>query len=145
MNTGMKTKWEKLHSHSRFRPSYPSESVVKFVFKNFPRGNKSKILDLGCGCGRHLLFLAKENYCAYGIDHSMDGIKYSEQLLKKLGLKAELKVSDVDKLPFGENYFDGIVSYAVLYYCTAEKIQKAVDEIYRILKKGCTRIHFSQK
>ena len=31
-----KSRWEELHKLPKFRPQYPSESVVRFLFANFP-------------------------------------------------------------------------------------------------------------
>ncbi|MBF8982972.1 class I SAM-dependent methyltransferase [Lutibacter sp. B2] len=134
MNLNMKKKWETLHSQSRFRPKYPAEIVVQFIFRNFKRDGKIKVLDLGCGTGRHVYFMANENIDAYGVDISESGINYTKKLLQENGLQDNLKVSSVDQLPFDNNYFDGLISYGVLYYCKNEEIKKAVDEIYRVLK-----------
>lgn len=49
-----KEQWIALHQNKRYRPKYPSETVVQFVFRNFIRDGKTKVLDLGCGAGRHV-------------------------------------------------------------------------------------------
>jgi ubiquinone/menaquinone biosynthesis C-methylase UbiE len=134
MDMSMQQKWEDLHKQTRFRPKYPVESVIQFVFKNFKRDKQTKILDLGCGAGRHVYFLANENIDAHGVDISKDGIAYTQKLLSENGLKANLEVSSVDSIPFADEYFDGIICYAVLYYCKSEQIGKAAKEIYRVLK-----------
>ena len=41
--------WIALHQNKRYRPKYPSETVVQFVFRNFERNGITKVLDLGCG------------------------------------------------------------------------------------------------
>ncbi|MCB2310031.1 class I SAM-dependent methyltransferase [Clostridium tagluense] len=136
MNNDMQEKWEVLHSQSRFRPKYPSEQVVQFVFRNFKRDGNTKILDLGCGAGRHVYFMAMENIDTYGVDISREGITNTEKTLKHAGLKARLTVGSVDVISFEDNYFDGILCYGVLYYCKKNEIEKAIDEIYRVLKIG---------
>ncbi|SHI40974.1 Methyltransferase domain-containing protein [Clostridium cavendishii DSM 21758] len=134
MKINMKSLWENLHKQSRFRPKYPCEKVVQFVFKNFKRDGSAKVLDLGCGTGRHVYFMASENIDAYGTDISKDGIEYTTQMLGNHGLKADLKVSTVDKIPYENEYFDGLICYGVLYYCSKEEIEVAVKEIKRVLK-----------
>lgn len=136
MNTDMQKKWEKLHEKSKFRPKYPSEEVVQFVFRNFKRDNTERILDLGCGAGRHVYFMAQENIDAYGCDMSREGIRYTKQVLENNNTSANLDVASVEKLPYKNNFFDGIISYGVLYYCKTEKIKMAIEEIYRVLKIG---------
>ena len=136
MESNMKSLWVNLHKQSRFRPKYPSELVVQFVFRNFSRDGKSKVLDLGCGAGRHVIFMANENIDTYGIDISDEGIEHTEELLKAKGLTADLKVASVAQIPYDNEFFDGLICYGVLYYCKRAEIQKAAREIYRVLKPG---------
>lgn len=131
-NTGVL--WENLHRQDRFRPKYPSEVVVQFVLRTFKRNSENKVLDLGCGAGRHIFFMVNENIDTYGIDVSREGISYTNRLLNEYNLKANLEVSSVEKIPYVDNYFDGIICYGVLYYCDSSEIKNAVKEIYRVLK-----------
>jgi len=132
----IKELWEKLHAQSRFRPKYPSELVVQYVFRNFKRDGNTKVLDLGCGAGRHSYFMARENIDVYGIDISSEGVAYTDKILKQDNLKGEFKVGTLDNIPYGNEFFDGIISCGVLYYCIFSEIEKSAEEIYRVLKKG---------
>ncbi|MPQ32555.1 class I SAM-dependent methyltransferase [Clostridium estertheticum] len=134
MDSNMKIKWEKLHSQGRFRPKYPAGIVVQFVFRNFERNGESKVLDIGCGAGRHVCFMAKENIHAYGVDISKEGVDFTNKILKQEGLNGEAQVATVDQLPFKDDYFEGLMCYGVLYYCKKDEIQKAIKEMYRVLK-----------
>jgi len=129
-------KWNNLHTQKRFQPKYPSEAYVQFVFKNFKRDNSEKVLDLGCGAGRHVFFLASEGIECYGTDISNEGINYVKSLIHKKNLNAELVVSPTKDLPFEDNFFNGIMSYGVLYYMDIADIKKSINEIYRTLKKS---------
>jgi ubiquinone/menaquinone biosynthesis C-methylase UbiE len=132
----MRDKWAALHKQSRFRPKYPSEQVVQFVFRNFSNRGGTKILDLGCGAGRHVYFMAKENFNAYGIDISREGIEFAQGWISECGLTAELRVAPVDCIPFQNGYFDGVICYGVLYYCKFDEIIKSAEEIHRVLQTG---------
>ena len=126
--------WLNLHANIKHQPKYPSSDVVSFVFKNFKKG--STILDLGCGAGRHLKFLAENGFECYGVDYSENGVKASELLLLEHKLKANLQVASAHKLPFESDFFDGLFSIGSLMYGTKEQIQSNAKEIYRVLKKG---------
>lgn len=126
--------WLELHKEKRHQPKYPNDDIVAFTFRNFSRDGK--ILDLGCGAGRHLKFLAENGYKAYGCDYSSNGIEASKYLLDTYALSAELEVASVDNLPYEDNFFDGIISCGVLYYNPKDIIEKSAQEIYRVLKKG---------
>ncbi|EAK7319644.1 class I SAM-dependent methyltransferase [Campylobacter jejuni] len=131
MNT--QEKWHEMHSQKRHQPRYPSSDLVAFVLKNFKTNDQ--ILDLGCGAGRHVKFLAENGFKAFGVDYSENGIKAAQELLKTYNLQADLKVSSVDDIPYEDESFDGLLCYGVLYYNSKEVIEKAAKEIYRVLKK----------
>ena len=135
--------WKKLHGESRYRPKYPSENVVQYVFRNFERNGRTKVLDLGCGAGRHVVFMANENVVPYGVDFSTEGVKYTQERLREIGrdnYADNIKVGDLTKIPFEDDMFDGIICYGALYYLTYEDAKIAVKEIKRILKKNTGKI-----
>ncbi|MBU3934946.1 class I SAM-dependent methyltransferase [Patescibacteria group bacterium] len=144
----MKTRWEDFHTKERFQPKYPADDVVRFVFTHFPKDLKErsnlKILDLGCGAGANAVFLAKEGFQTYATDISEQGLRVTEKRLKEEDLKAILENVSMEKQPFPDDFFDGVISFGVLYYNTADNYQKAVDEIYRTLKKGGKALIFTR-
>lgn len=134
----MEEKWDGLHAQQRFRPRYPSEHVVRFLFTRFPadRREQLKILDLGCGGGRHTVLLAREGFQAYATDISEEGIKHTNAWLREMGLKAVVKKAGMEKQPFPEGFFDGVLAFGVIYYNDFSGLKKTVAEINRILKPG---------
>jgi len=105
--------------------------IVKFFKKN----GVKRVLDLGCGSGRHVVYLAKHGFEVYGIDIAKSGIKIAKNWLKKEGLKANLKVGDIyKKLPYKDNFFDAIISIRVLYHGRIEWIRRCIKEMKRVLK-----------
>ena len=126
--------WINLHKQKRHQPRYPHQLVVSFVLRTFKQGGA--ILDLGCGAGRHLKFLAENGFEAYGCDYSSSGIKASQELLASANLKANFEIASVDNLPYDDEFFDGLICFGVLYYNDKQSIQKAAGEIFRVLKKG---------
>lgn len=106
----------------------------------FIKETKGKILDLGCGTGRHFTKTEAE---IYAVDFSNEMIKYAKLKAKKLKLKnIKFFVADAWKLPFPDNYFDAVLCIAVMHCIqTKAKRQKVLDEIYRVLKpKGRAKI-----
>lgn len=144
----MRDKWNKLNSMKIFQPKYPNEHVVRFVFTQFQRNLKKrcnmKFLDLGCGAGRHTVFLAREGFQTYATDISEEGLKVVEERLKNKKLQGILKEAKMEKQPFFDNFFDGIISFGVFYYNNLDVYQKAVSEMYRILKRGGIALVFTR-
>ncbi|MEW6558107.1 MAG: class I SAM-dependent methyltransferase [Elusimicrobiota bacterium] len=110
------------------------EDIPK-VLTLFKKHNIKKILDLGCGSGRHVIYFTKRGFDVYGIDISKEGLNITKSWLKKEKLKANLKIGSVyEKLPYQNNFFDAIISVQVIHHARIKTIRKAIREIERILK-----------
>lgn len=94
-----------------------------------------RVLDLGCGTGRHIVYLAKKGFDVYGIDNAKTGIKQTRQWLKSKQLNANLKIGSIYKrLPYKNDFFDAIISTQSIHHQRIENIRKTIHEIERILK-----------
>ena len=92
--------WEAIYQ-TRGCNRYPSEEVIGFIMRHFskvPDRKQVKILEIGCGQGANLSFLAREGFDAYGIDGSKTAIEKSKEMLKADGLNAHLQVGDFVEL-----------------------------------------------
>jgi SAM-dependent methyltransferase len=96
----------------------------------------NRILDAGCGNGRHIVFFAEQGFNVYGIDISREAIEIAKAWLVQKGLKADLRVGDIKKLPFDDEFFDAIISFGVLDHITFSNAKKAIKEIKRVLMPG---------
>ncbi|MFA5725474.1 MAG: class I SAM-dependent methyltransferase [Candidatus Omnitrophota bacterium] len=59
-----------------------------------------KILDIGCGTGRHAIELAKRGYQVTGIDLSESQLKRAREKAKEQGVKIDFQRHDARNLPF---------------------------------------------
>ncbi|XOB41730.1 MAG: class I SAM-dependent methyltransferase [Candidatus Nealsonbacteria bacterium] len=107
------------------------------IVKIFKKHNVKKVLDLGSGTGRHVIYLAKNGFEVYGIDISEEGIKITKNWLRENELKAGLKVGSIyKKLQYKDNFFDAVISTSTIHHARIKTIRKAIKEIERILKPG---------
>jgi len=76
---------------------------VGAVAKTMREANMSKVLDFGCGTGRHTVYLANMGFEVYGFDRSEAAIGRARLELAKHGLGANLRVWDMNEtpLPYG--------------------------------------------
>ena len=105
------------------------------IAKIFKEQKVKRVLDLGSGSGRHLVYLAKHGFASYGFDISEEGIEITKEWLKAEGLAADLKVgSFYDKLPYPDNFFDAVISTSAIHHAKITSIRKAIYEIERVLR-----------
>ena len=132
--------WDCFFGDDKHKLRYPDDYVVGFVFRNFGNINDKvrwkgvRILDLGCGTGRHLVFMAREGFSVCGFDYSKDALNVARSFLESHELDADLKEGDMVSLPWSDNYFDAVVAWGVIYFNTLSKIKKTMKEINRVLK-----------
>jgi ubiquinone/menaquinone biosynthesis C-methylase UbiE len=109
--------------------------LVKKASSIFKKHGVSRVLDLGCGTGRHTLFLASSGFDAYGVDISEAGVAITGEKLKRAGLRATLRINDFDSLHFKGGYFDAVISTHTIHHAKIDKIRMALKEIHRVLKQ----------
>jgi ubiquinone/menaquinone biosynthesis C-methylase UbiE len=67
--------------------------------------NKSlKILDVGCGTGRHVIELTKRGYSATGIDLSESQLQRAKEKAKLNNLIIDFLQQDARNLPFNQEF-----------------------------------------
>jgi len=93
------------------------------------------VLDVGYGGGTFIPSLAQLAKEVHGID-TMPYPQKVNKILKKEGIKAKLTVGSIFKTPYKSNYFDRVVCVSVLEHFKGRELNKAVKEMYRILKPG---------
>lgn len=97
-----------------------------------------KILDAGCGDGRNLHWFLKNNFEIYGIDQNEEAIAQVRNANPEK-IKNRFTVASVEHLNFKDNFFDHIISSAVLHFASNHKHFKTMlKEMLRVLKPDGT-------
>ena len=94
------------------------------------RGDGLRILDVGCGTGHHLAQLARRGFEVAGIDASPQMLE--EARTNNPG--ADVRLADVEELPFDNASFDFVLCIEVLRYMRDS--EPTIHEIARVLKPG---------
>lgn len=99
--------------------------------------SSNKVLDIGCGHGRHVIYFAKKGCEVYGLDNYPTVIRKLRKELVKLGLSANLTVRDFrDRLPYPAHFFDMIIATRSIEHARADEIRKIFREIDTVIKPG---------
>ena len=93
------------------------------------------LLDLGTGTGRLLELLAPLYARATGVDASADMLAIARANLGRAGrVNAQVRLGDIQHLPFVRNSFDVVTIHQVLHYL--DEPERAVAEAARVLRPG---------
>lgn len=125
--------WRERHSHELW--SVPDTEVVALL-ETLRGEGVEKVLDLGFGLGRHVILFAREGFDTHGIEPTSSGFAYCEEWLKAEGLHADIRTGEMTELPYGDGFFDFVLSWNVIYHGTLSRLRKALEEIRRVARKG---------
>jgi ubiquinone/menaquinone biosynthesis C-methylase UbiE len=127
--------WDTAYQQRPYVEKNPHEGLVRLMAK-LDRPTTSQILDLGCGDGRHLIFLAQQGYTPIGIDQAIWGLRRSKQWVEKERLKTKLVCGQVSSLPLSSESIDAVISIQVIHHQYLSGIQRAISEVQRILRNN---------
>lgn len=126
--------WNEVYKR-RGKLQYKKDPLIsKEVIPLFKKYNVEKILDLGCGTGRHSILFAKEGFTVVGIDISEVAINISEETLRNPRIC--FFPGDMRDIKFPNSYFDAVFCFLVVHHAKVYEIWKTFDEITRVLKEG---------
>jgi len=103
-------------------------------FYDFQLPEGSTVLEAGCGIGVCSRYYARQGYRVYAIDISSKAVEITKKSFRIFGLEGEIKLGNVENIPYPDNYFDCLVSNGVIHH--TPNTEKAVEEFYRVLKRG---------
>ncbi|HEY40346.1 MAG TPA: class I SAM-dependent methyltransferase [Dehalococcoidia bacterium] len=128
--------WELIYrltsTYDRAVPHEDTEDLHRLFQENGVR----RILDLGCGDGRHLHFFSGLGYQISGLDYAPSALYLAGEWLTGENLSAELVCADMTGIPWRDEQFDAVISCLVINHNPVERIRRTIEEIYRVLKSG---------
>ena len=126
--------YEKLYS---YRDEDEAKKLADLIEKLVPQANYKKILDLGCGRGRHSLTLAERGYDVSGTDLSPKAIKKAKQLATERGLNnVHFEIRDMREVL--SHKFDAILNLFTTfgYFLDDEENASVFDSVHKMLDKN---------
>ena len=81
-----------------------TEQEVDFLVAALGLGPGARVLDVGCGPGRHSLSLARRGFDVLGVDHSPDFVALATEAAGAEALPARFAVLDVRDLAFAAEF-----------------------------------------
>lgn len=120
---------------------YPSEDLIRFIAQRFyraPERGQVRILELGCGPGGNLWYLAREGLAAYGMDGSPTALEKARRRLELEvpGWTGELVQGDIQAIPLPDEYFDAVLDVEAVCCNPYDAAQGIYAEAARVTKPG---------
>jgi SAM-dependent methyltransferase len=111
-------------------------------FSRFPIESGERVLDLGCGFGRHAFEAYRRGANVVAVDRSQAELEQVESLFRAMqssgeapaGRVARTVRADLLALPFPDASFDAVIASEVLEHIPDD--QRAMDEIARVVRPG---------
>jgi SAM-dependent methyltransferase len=113
----------------------PDKAVIELLDK-IERCKVKKVLDLGCGAGRHALLFAKAGFEVTAVDSSREALSVLRNQVQKEGLSMKIIEGNYSQDLFFSGTFDFVLAFNVLYHGYREDFREAVNLTHRWLKPG---------
>jgi ubiquinone/menaquinone biosynthesis C-methylase UbiE len=126
--------WEKEYRTGRGR----WKGTTNFQLE-LPEG--SRILEIGCGNGKHLSSFFNKGFELFAMDVSPSAIILAKDRVNLSKAKVHFSVGDAAKLEFRDGFFDCAFMFHILAHLSEEDRPRAIREAFRVLKKG-GRLYF---
>lgn len=136
--------WDQVYSKGFMTMWYPNEDIVRFcsrlIQKQLTHDDYDvkrpikRVLDLGCGNGRHAMYFARQGFKTAGIDVSEQAIEWANDWARRESLEIDFRIGDIENLPFEEQTFDVVVAHGVLDHVHMETARRAAAEVKRVLR-----------
>jgi len=114
-----------------------------YLFDQLLKGRISpgmRILDAGCGAGRNLVYLLREEYEVYGVDSDAQTVENVRALARELAPAlpaSNFRVEAVEQMSFDDACADVVISNTVLHLAGDDaQFESMLRESWRVLKPG---------
>jgi SAM-dependent methyltransferase len=123
--------WNAIYEAQGVFQKAPSPRVLSAI-SHFRGKGLSRILDLGCGTGRHTTVLVDSGFEVHGCDSSEEALNLVSNLIGE----ADFCRCEMTSLPYRENAFDGIVCNHVIQHGLLADSRQASREMLRVIRPG---------
>lgn len=113
----------------------PQKEIMRLAEAGEIQGS---VLDVGCGTGENVLYLAGLGYEAWGIDGAAAAIEKAKAKAAQRGLKANFLVADALDLQRLGRTFDTVIDTGLFHVFSDEERPLFADSLATVLRPGGT-------
>ena len=129
---GWQKLWQNPEIAKRWAERPPVPEVVEMADRLESEG-RSRVLDIGCGLGRHTVYLAARGFTVTAVDNAPAALSACRENLKQAGLQATVLPMEMTELSFPGGSFDGAISTQVIHHARRAVIAAIIDRITELV------------
>ncbi len=105
------------------------------------------VLDVGCGTGEHVLYLAGRGFEVMGVDSAPTAIKKARAKAKQRGVEATFVLGDALNLSIPNHRFNTVIDMGLFHVFSDEERPRFRESLERVVRPGGTYfvLCFSEK
>jgi ubiquinone/menaquinone biosynthesis C-methylase UbiE len=136
--TEMAQQWEARHQ-TMVWGQYPPEPLIRWVARTFTnQADRADlpVLELGCGAGANLWYMAEQGFSVTGIDFSRTALLHAQNALYKRQQTGQLVYGSFLDMPFPDQSFAIVIDLAGTTSLPTDTLPGCFAHIRRVLKPG---------
>lgn len=96
------------------------------------------VLDVGCGTGENVLYLAGRGLETVGIDGAPTAVRKARAKAKQRGITAHFEVADALNLPIPPHPFDTVIDSGLFHVFSDDERVRFRESLMRVIRPGGT-------
>jgi len=129
---GWQKLWQDPEVVAKWQQFPPLPEVIQLADR-LAAEDRRRVLDIGCGLGRHAVYLAARGFQVTATDNAPAALEACRKNLSDANLSAAVVAADMTELPFPDAHFDGLVASHVIHHCDGPTFVRTVEAITRKL------------
>jgi SAM-dependent methyltransferase len=131
--------WQDLWQDPKMRGTWeamPPLPEVVGMADRLEAESRRRVLDIGCGLGRHTVYLAARGFEVTATDNAPAALSACNTNLEEAGLTASVIEMEMTDYPFPDGHFDGALGSHVIHHTDLATLKRILAEITRTLAPG---------
>jgi len=135
--------WDDVY-RTRAWGQYPGEDVIRFVQRQYGAvadRSRVRLLEVGCGAGANLWFMAREGFVVHGIDRSPTAVQLAHERLDREcpGWRergGRIDAGDMAHVDVPDACMDAVLDVVAICYADFDEASRAYAELARVTRPG---------